>query len=179
MRRARTLAGVGVVGMALMVAGLPASASTLSPDESSDTVTIGGRTFDSADVTTTVETYEISGDGSLVGFNPPATVGGGVVTPDWVSGSSYAYSQEIHWTNYKGYGRAGGNVVNGQRIIRVCFWWTRSGATPSATTCADASFSGGYYSPGPEKIAYYADSLNPNAPKTYFNIATTRINPNF
>lgn len=177
------MAGVGIAGMALMVAGLPASASTVSPDGSSDgssgTVSIGGRTYDSADLTTTEEVYEISDDGSLVGFNPPAKPGGDVITPNWVSGSSYAYSQEIHWTDYKGYGRAGGNVVNGQRIIRVCFWWTRSGDPSSATTCADASFSGGYYSPGPEKIAFFADSLNPNAPKTIFHVSTTRIDPRF
>lgn len=173
----RAVAAAGITVLTLLASATTASAATPSPDDTGGTVVIGGRTLGPAQGLSVVEETYVETPGTTpVGFNPPAPAG--TVTPMWVSGSSYAYSVEHLELFYTGYGRAGGNVVNGQRIVRVCFWWTRAGATSSNTYCADAAYSGGHYSPGPEVMGSYDDSLNPNAPTTYFHVAVTRIDPN-
>ncbi|SDQ86274.1 hypothetical protein SAMN04487847_2781 [Microbacterium sp. cf332] len=60
----------------------------------------------------------------------------------------------------------------------VCFWWTRGGSAVTGTTCSNASCATGAWRAGPEVVGWATDSLESNAPKTIFNIQTTRINPN-
>jgi hypothetical protein len=173
----KTLKALAIIGTALtLTAGATASYGANGKDgASSGTVVIGGRTLGPAQgLAIHEEFYEETPGAGAVGLNPPAPAG--TITPMWVSGSSYAYSQEILWMTYKGYGRAGGNVVNNERIVRVCFYWTQASRT-STTYCADAAFSGGRYTPGPEVIGFFEDTLDPTAVKTYFHVAKTAIDP--
>lgn len=78
--------------------------------------------------------------------------------------------------SYIGYAKAGANVYNGQRIVRVCFWWTQAGRR-SATTRANATFSGGSWYASGEVRSTFNDSLDTYAPQTVFNIQTSRIDP--
>lgn len=89
-----------------------------------------------------------------------------------------AYAEEYAYVTYKGVGKVAANVYSGQRIITVCFWWTRGGSAVTGMTCSNASSATGAWRAGPEVVGWTADSLDSNAPKTIFNIQTTRMNPN-
>lgn len=106
------------------------------------------------------------------------TAFGRFVSPQAEWGMSYARSKEIAWVRYVGTAKAAGNVYAGQRIVGVCIWYTRSGEKVSNETCSHANSRGTYWVSGPVMIVETWDSINPNAPKTIFNIRTTRINPN-
>lgn len=100
------------------------------------------------------------------------------VTPQDAWGSSYAISRELAWVRYVGTARAAGNIYGGQRITGVCIWYTRNGAMKSYKGCSYASSNGRSWAAGPVTIVETWDTIDPNAPKTIFNIQTTRINPN-
>lgn len=121
----------------------------------------------------------------------PLTPGAGDVVVQWEDtalgrhavphdtwGSSYATSKEIAWLRYVGTARAAGNIYAGQRITGVCIWYTRNGAMKSYKGCSYASNNGRNWVAGPVTIVETWDAIDPNAPKTIFNIQTTRINPN-
>lgn len=132
------------------------------------------------ETTTTVESFEIEpGTGALIGTNYPTDAPPpGVITPLASWGSSYAYAEEYAYVTYRGVGKAAANVYSGQRIIKVWFWWSRGGSAVTGKTCSNASSASGSWKAGPEASARATDSLDSNAPKTIFNIQTTRINPN-
>jgi len=100
------------------------------------------------------------------------------VTPQDAWGSSYAISRELAWVRYVGTARAAGNIYGGQRITGVCIWYTRNGAMKSYKGCSYASSNGRSWAAGLVTIVETWDTIDPNAPKTIFNIQTTRINPN-
>lgn len=100
------------------------------------------------------------------------------MTPQDAWGSSYAISRELAWVRYVGTARAAGNIYGGQRITGVCIWYTRNGAMKSYKGCSYASSNGRSWAAGPVTIVETWDTIDPNAPKTIFNIQTTRINPN-
>lgn len=122
------------------------------------------------------DSFEIIPGGGSVGKQYSTTNVPGQVTPNLVWGTSYAYSNEIFYVTYKGYGKAAANVYNGKRIVEVCFWWTRAPNYVTSKTCSDANFNGGWVQ-GPEKIGFGYDTLDSNAPPTIFNISTVRIDP--
>lgn len=179
-----------VLATLLAVTALPsaASASTeLDPDLVPAPVPVGevvvyGGELDlpaGTETTTTVESFEIDPDtGALVGMNYPTDIPPGTITPMASWGSSYAYAEEYAYVTYRGVGKAAANVYSGQRIITVCFWWARGGSAVTGTTCSNASSATGAWRAGPEVVGWATDSLDSNAPKTIFNIQTTRINPN-
>ncbi|WP_035880784.1 hypothetical protein, partial [Cryobacterium sp. MLB-32] len=170
---------IAAASVALLLTGLGASAAYAdSPEKTkgSDTIVVSGQQLGPEDgLRVVTESYAITPGGDPVGATYPTTPPKGP-TPQLVWGSSYAYSQEYHSIQYTGYAKAAGNVYNGERIVRVCFWWTQANRT-SVTTCADATYSGGYWYASPEAQALFEDSLDPNAPQTIFNIQTSRIDP--
>lgn len=121
--------------------------------------------------------FVVEPGGEPVGINLGST-GGGNISPLAVWGSSYATSTETMQLYYTDRAKAAGNVYSGKRIIQVCFQYTRGGAAVSGNYCSNAVARSGYdWIPGPEVSHGVWDSLNPNAPKTIFNISTVRINP--
>lgn len=101
----------------------------------------------------------------------------GAITPLATWGTSYAKSTHPTIFTYKGYARAAGNVFNGQRIIKVCIWYSHPGRT-GKTVCSSATSNGSGWTAGSEATVTFIDNLSINWPKTVFNISTTRINPN-
>lgn len=176
MRNRRALATLAV---AVLVSGSSAAASAASPDgpdSKGPTIVVGGQMLGPEQgLTITEETYLEAPGGDPVGYNPPAPAG--TVSPMWVEGSSFAYSTEVLKYEYVRRGRAGGNISNGQRIVRVCFWWTQD-QRKSQTYCGDAAYSDGRYTPGAEFVGGFTDTVNPNAPSTYFHVQVSRIDPN-
>jgi len=177
---ARKSAVAGIALLTLVASATTSNAATSSPtppvgDFGSGTIVVGGQVLGPEQGLEVVEeTYVETPGPAAVGFNPPAPKG--TVSPMWVEGSSYAYSVEHFQLFYTGYGRAGGNISNGKRIVRVCFWWTQ-GTRNSGQYCSDAAFSGGYYSPGAEAMGSFDDSLDTYAPTTYFHMTAYRIDP--
>lgn len=126
----------------------------------------------------TYERIEVGADApSVVGrvYDSSSTFGG--IAPLAVWGTSYAISTERAELKYNARGRAAANVYDGKRITQVCFWYTRGTTQISNKKCSNAVSSGGWSS-GPEVTDTVWDSINPVAPKTYFNISTVRIDPN-
>jgi len=158
----------------------PPSTTDTMTVEMPERVIIDGREFGPEHgLSITVESFEIGNDGQPVG----ATYGDTPSQEDDIGpqafwGSSYAYSIE-HWqAYYTGVAKAAANIYNGQRIVQVCFWWSRGGNPVSSTTCSTASTpNGGQWVAGPEVQDWIWDSPNPFAPKTIFNMKTLRIHP--
>lgn len=165
----------------LLVAGLTLSTGTAHADttepQSEDFTAVNGRTFGPDDgVVVDHVQFELStgsGPAGVVygsshpdGFGPMAT---------W--GSSYAISTEKFQLYYEGKARAAANVFQGKRIIKVCFWYSRGGQVLTSTTCSNAVAGPTYWASGPEVTDGVWDTLDWNAPKTIFNISTTRIDP--
>lgn len=178
MKLSRLFATAGV-GTVLLELG--PGVATADPGDtagaSAQTVVVSGHTLGPKDgLKVDYASFEIVPGGGTVGATYPTTAAPGTVVPMTVWGSSYAYSREILQLGYVGYGKAAANVYNGQRIVEVCFWWTRSGVSLTPKTCSDANFNGGWVQ-GPEKTYSVSDTLNPVAPPTYFNISTVRIDP--
>lgn len=178
MTKARTL--IGAVA-ALLLAGSGAAAAHADSGEASTTtsgtVIVNGHEFgpeDGAEVT--VESYEMVPGQGPIGTEYPTTPPPGEISTNLVWGSSYAYAEEFGYVDYRGTGKAAANVYEGQRIVSVCFYWTRTDGYRSATTCSNASFDGGWNA-GPEVIGWGQDTLVSDAPPTIFNIETTRIDP--
>ena len=174
--RVRTL--LAAVGVALLATGLGSPAAYASgngTNEGSVTAVIDGHTYGPKDgLKIVTESHEITPGGGQVGTTyalPPKGV-----TPQTAWGSSFAYSKEIVQLGYMGYAKAGANVYAGQRIVQVCFWYTRSGVQLIPNTCSSANFNGGW-NQGAEVQRSVNDTLDPNAPHTVFNISTYRIDP--
>ncbi|ROR96082.1 hypothetical protein EDD28_0656 [Salana multivorans] len=140
----------------------PGNGTELDPDEVATVVT---------------ETYDVMPGGGTVGSvyetDPPSGP-----TPFATWGSSYAISTETAWLYYKGRAKAAGNVFQGQRIVKVCIWYSQGSQNISGTVCSSASSNGGSWIAGAEKSVSAWDNLSVNWPQTRFNIETTRINPN-
>jgi hypothetical protein len=92
-------------------------------------------------------------------------------------GASYATSSEILYLFYQGKARAGGNVYQGLRIVKVCIWYSRDGQQVTPKVCSNATGGPGYWAPGPEVTIVAQDSLGWEDSKTTFHIETTRISP--
>lgn len=179
MKIARPITTVSIGILLAVASGAAAHADSDADSISSPptTVVISGHTFGPEDGLEVIhESYEITSGEDQVGAGYPTTPEPGQITPMDVWGSSYAYSQEILYVDYKGYGKAAANVYQNKRIVAVCFWWSRTDGYKSATTCSSAKFNGGWQS-GPEVIGWGKDSLDSYAPATEFNIETTRIDP--
>jgi hypothetical protein len=93
-------------------------------------------------------------------------------------GASYATSSEYLYYAYIGKAKAAANIYNGLRIIQVCIWYTRAGLLVSDVACSTASSDTGAWLPGNIASVVCLDSLDPNAPTTFFNVQTSRIDPN-
>lgn len=155
--------------------GVPMANAADSGSADPESIVINGRTYGPEDgLEVVTETFEVTPGDSPTGATYGAAPGG--ISTQAVWGSSYAFSKEVLLYDYLGYAKAGGNVIDNKRIVRVCFWWTQAART-SATTCANATFSGGRYSPGPEVTGYFRDSNGLNDPKSIFHIQTSRIDP--
>jgi hypothetical protein len=170
-----------LIGLSVGVAHADTGEDPLSPvttkTTSPKTVVVGGHVLGAKDgVQVVTESYEITPGSGTVGATYPTTPPAGGITPMWVEGTSFAYSTELNYVDYRGNGKAGANVSNGKRIVEVCFWWTRTDGYRSSTTCSDANFNGGWV-PGPEVIGWGKDTLDSYAPPTIFHISTVRIDP--
>lgn len=93
-------------------------------------------------------------------------------------GTSYVESRHPNWFVYNGKGKAAANVINGKRIIRVCFRYERNGKN-LATECSNATQnSRGEWIAGPEVRASVRDSLQGGGKnRTKFKYWTSRIDP--
>lgn len=165
---------VGGLAIFAMMAGVPAPFAMADGIDDDGVVVINGVEYGPDDgLIEEVEQFEIQSGGDPVG-----QVYGEEVAPQAVWGSSYAISTETVQLYYSGKAKAAGNVYQGKRIIRVCFWYTRGGKAVSSEKCSAARDVGGNrWAPGAEVTDGVWDSLNPVAPKTVFQIRTTRINP--
>jgi len=154
-------AGTGVVGAPA------AMASTAEPSS----IVVDGQELGPEDgLTLVTESFPV-----VAGEQVGASYSSDLARQVW--GSSYAFSQEQAYVSYIGHAKAGGNVYNGERIVRVCFYWTQAART-SPKTCANATYSEGTWFPSGEVSSTFNDSLDTYAPQTVFNIETGRINPN-
>jgi hypothetical protein len=165
-------------GVALLIAGLGSTAAYAADpgDSGSGTIIVSGHELGPDDGLTVVEeSFPIVRGGDPVGVTFDTKPSGELSTQE-VWGSSYAFSQEQAYVSYIGHAKAAANVHQGLRIVRVCFWWTQASRT-SATTCANATFSGGSWTASPEVSSTFNDSLDSNAPQTVFHIQTSRIDP--
>lgn len=168
---------VCLMSLGVALSGPPAIAHEASTD-SEETVVINGREFGPEDgLTITTESFEMEPGAGPVGAEYPSDAPAGGIAPLVYWGSSYAYADEILWYWFRGHAYAAANVYGGQRIIQVCFWWTRNNVKVSGETCSTAWSTGSAWRPGLEVGADISDSGGLNDPKTIFNIRTTRINP--
>lgn len=172
--RAAVVAAMMLTGLGANVASAAGEANSESPA----TVVVDGREFGPEEgLRVTTETYKVTpGDGSVERYYP-TTPTEGSVSPQATWGSSYAISNE-YVSYYRGRAKAAGNVYYGERIIRVCVWYSNPGRS-SDTVCSNASSSGGQWHAGSEATVQFIDNLSVNWPDTNFNIRTTRIDPRF
>lgn len=170
--------GAALLG-AILLGGATAGVSVASPDDAVDdhTVIINGIEYGPEDGLE-VDTQQIElqpGEGPVGVFYGES---GEDIMPLATWGSSYAISSEYLEIYYRGKAKAAGNVYDGKRIVKVCIWYTRGGEMKSDQKCSSAAQMGtGLWAPGAEVITTTWDSINPVAPKTIFQIQTTRINP--
>ncbi len=146
------------------------------PKGNGHTIVIDGHEFGAEDgLVISTERFEDPTDGRTVaGWSEEPSTG---INPHAIWGASYAYSWHVNSVTYRGYALAAGNVYRGLRIVRVCFWYTRNGKPVSNKVCAKAIFRDGFWVKGPEATGLANDSLDPDAPRTIFNIETARIDP--
>lgn len=172
---------ITTAALAMLLIGVGATAANAASDDGLNsqpsTVMVDGHELGPEDgVKVTHESYEMVPGQGPVGAEYPTTPSPGTVTPQLVWGSSYAFAEEFNYVDYRGTGKAAANVFENERIVSVCFYWTRTDGYRSATTCSNASFDGGWNA-GPEVIGWGQDTLVSDAPPTIFNIETTRIDP--
>ncbi len=172
----------GIGTLALVAAGITFAASPAIADDDSSTsgtVEVGDRKFGPADgVSVTTESFEITpGTGATVGVRYSTSPTPGMITPLATWGTSYANSTEYAYLFYHGVAKAAGNVFSGERIIKVCIQYTRSGVAVADKRCSSASSSGSSWLSGSEVESWASDSPELVGPPTVFNIETTRINP--
>ena len=107
-----------------------------------------------------------------------ASPAGLVNTTTFWWGSSYAKSTERLQLTYNGRAYAAGNLYNGKRVVKVCVTYRRNGVDLHPWVCSYARSTGQAWLPGEENSITLPDSLNPNAPTTYFRKSVTLIDPN-
>lgn len=169
---------VSLAALTLVFSGI-STAATAVAEVPGETIVIDGRTYGPEDgLETVVEQHEVTPGGAPIDVFYISGSGAGEIAPYAVWGSSYATSTETAQLKYTGKAKAGGNVYSGKRIIQVCIWYTRGGAQVGSKVCSNATPPGAAWKAGPEKTVSVLDSLNPVAPKTIFNISTSRIAPN-
>jgi hypothetical protein len=189
MKLYKALAVSFLMASSMALTALPASALEESASSSmtkvgesttTGTVKVGDREFGPSDgVTTTTESFEITpGTGSTVGVNWASTPKKGQVGTLATWGQSYATSTEYVQFFYRGAAKAAANVYYNERIVQVCIQYTRNGVGVADRRCSIASSNGSSWYAGPEVLSYAADDVGTYAPRTVFNISTTRINPN-
>lgn len=158
--------------------GAYAAVSAGDGDSAPPTEVVGGREYGPEDgLVVDVETFEIVPGGDPVGRYFGTTAEPGQINPLAQWGTSHAISTEIVQLRYDGKAKAAGNVYSGLRIVKVCFWYSRGSTNVSSEKCSSARLSGTTWSAGPEVTHSVWDSLDPGAPRTEFNIRTTRIDP--
>lgn len=169
-------AGVAVLSLLLGFGASSASAETVGTEE---TITVGGREFGENDglEEDTIQVEIVPGEGADIGVYFPTTPESGSVTPRMAWGASYATSTERLQLWYDGKAKAAANVFSGKRIIQVCIWYSRGGVLVGNKVCSNATSNGRSWSAGSEAKVTVADTLDWSAPKTIFNIKTSRINP--
>lgn len=169
----RVLSAIAAIPlMTIGVLGLGATSAVADEPDTPETVVVNGTTYGPEDgVEVTVDSFQLTPGGDPVGIQL-----GSPYTRD-VWGSSYAISKEIAYAWYRGTAKAAANVYNGQRIIKVCIWYSQPGRANSPTVCSSASSNGTSWSPGGEVAVTFADNLSDNWPSSVFNIQTTRIDP--
>lgn len=183
-RRSTVVAASMVVGLSLTVsvssvgsANEEAAASSYRVSNPSRAVVNGQLLSANDGLEVVTESYDVDASHGEVGvvYSPDLESGAIPALARW--GSSYAISKEIAQLRYKGRAKAAGNVVNKKRIVKVCIWYTRAGKVLTKKACSSANSNGGKWGAGKEATVSVNDTLNPRAPKTKFNIQTTRINP--
>ncbi|WP_420365877.1 hypothetical protein AAEP80_02805 [Curtobacterium sp. L3-7] len=167
---------LSLIGALALLSSAGATAATAAELPAEPGVVISGQHLTTADGLTVVEHSYPVGSGGQVGENLPTTSTPGGVHTNIVLGSSYAFSEEQLYVEYVGTAKAAANVYQGQRIIQMCYWWTRTGAT-SPTTCATATFVNGSWRASGEVHSSFSDSLGSNVPQTIFHVKSTRIDP--
>lgn len=161
---------------AILLVALPATAATAESD-APETLVINGQEYGPAEgLTFETGSIPVDSEGNAGAWFPTDTAPG-TITPMTTWGASYAFSQERLYIDYTGYGKAAANVYNGERIIQVCFWWTRSGSAVSNTYCSNASFNSGAWYAGSETVGSTYDSLGLHDPQTIFNYRLGKIDP--
>lgn len=142
---------------------------------SDDTITIDGQEYGTEDGLRIVEiSNDVSHGKGTVGesFTESAS---GSVSPMTTWGTSYAYSVEAgSQVFYKGYAKAAGNVYEGERIAKVCMWYTQ-GSRTSSQVCASAKFVSGSWQASSEVETSFRDTLDSDAPQTVFHYKTYRV----
>lgn len=153
-----------------------AGSAVAAPVAIGSTVSLGGRTFGPEDgVVVETQQVELRPGGEPVVVEWPS--GSGLITPQATWGSSYATSTETAQLYYTGRAKAAANVYSGKRIVSVCFWYSRGGTRLIPNQCSNARTSGSRWVAGPEVSKGVWDTLDPDAPRTIFNISTMRIGP--
>lgn len=175
----KRIAMVTAVLAACLVA-IPASAQAAptkvpAPDPAPTSVTINGRTFGpESGLTVTSGSVDLP---RLTKAHKGDAVVSPMTTTQWSWGTSWTKTVETAQIMYDGYAYAAGNVYNSQRIIEVCFKYTRGGVDVSSWYCSDAYSNGSAWYAG--SVAYHGvyDSLDPNAPPTTFHYSLYQIDP--
>ena len=171
--------GQSVVRVAMGVALTLLLAFVVSPHEAnadSSELHIGGKVYGAeSGLVQELEQVEVTPGNAEVIKRMGGTGFG--VAPNATWGSSYATSTETAQIYYTGKAKAAANVYAGKRIVQVCIWYSRGGTRVSGTACSNANSARGYWVAGPEVETSAWDTLDWNAPKTIFNISTSRINP--
>lgn len=169
--KSKGLAGGLLIAILLAGASAPFAAAEA---KSNDTVVIDGIEYGPEDGLVVEEQQIViePGEGP-VGME---TIGGIMPMATW--GTSYAISTETLQLYYESKTLAAGNVYQGKRYIQVCSWYTRDGKALTSKKCSGARNMGdNRWVAGTKLTDGVWDSLNPLAPKTIFNITTTKINP--
>lgn len=171
----RSLAALSAAAISVSLLASPGYASSTSED--AESIVINGEEFGANEGLEIIEqSFEVvPGTTTGTNFEDPPT---GEIVPMKAWGSSYAYSTEILWTTYRGTANAAANIYNGKRLVRVCFWWTRTGAADSAKTCANAKHLNGQWTPSGDVYGWFKDSLGLDDPKTYFHTSIALVDPN-
>lgn len=177
-RMSRTVLGAAAAMLMLSAtaSGAAAAETAWEKPDGPDSVVIDGREFGPEDgLVVEVEQFEVTPGGGPVGEIFVDNAGGIAPMATW--GSSYAISTETAQLRYTGKAKAAANIYSGKRIIEVCFWYSRGTQNVSSPRCSNAKVSGSTWYAGPEVSGSVWDSLDPNAPRTIFNISTYRIDP--
>lgn len=170
------IATVAVVSTAFGGAESDRSVPVKGIDEGLSTISIAGEEYGAEDgVSVEIERIPVEPGGEPI---EKFYVGGaGEISPLARWGSSYAISTETLDVYFEGRAQAAGNIYYGERIVGVCFWYSRGGERLTSENCSSARSSGSSWSAGAEVTDGVWESRDWGAPDTIFNIRTTRIDP--